>query len=42
MAYSEGGLGAIDLLAIGLPIMIVGCVVVTLTGSAVLSLFGLP
>ncbi len=41
MAYSEGGLGATDLLAIGLPIMIVGCVVVTLTGGAVLSLFGL-
>ena len=42
MAYSEGGLSATDLLAIGLPIMIVGCVVVTLTGGAVLSLFGLP
>jgi solute carrier family 13 (sodium-dependent dicarboxylate transporter), member 2/3/5 len=42
MAYSEGGLTPTDLLAIGLPIMIVGCVVVTLTGGAVLSLFGLP
>jgi len=42
MAYSEGGLRATDLLAIGLPIMIVGCVVVTLTGRVVLSLFGLP
>lgn len=42
MAYSEGGLKATDLLVVGLPIMIVGCVVVTLTGGAVLNLFDLP
>lgn len=42
MAYSEGGLRAADLLAVGLPIMLVGCAAVTLTGVEVLSLFGLP
>jgi sodium-dependent dicarboxylate transporter 2/3/5 len=42
MAYSEGGLTAADLLVVGLPIMLAGCAVVTLTGVQVLGLFGLP
>lgn len=42
MAYSEGGLTASDFLAVGVPIMLAGCVVVTLTGAAVLNLFGIP
>ena len=40
MAYGEGGLKQTDLLFVGLPIMIVGCIVVTLTGSTVLGFFG--
>lgn len=42
MAYSEGGVGATDLLVVGVPIMIAGCAVVTLTGAHVLKLFGIP
>ncbi|MEJ7731148.1 MAG: SLC13 family permease [Polyangiaceae bacterium] len=42
MAHGEGGLEARDFLVIGLPIMLVGCAVVTLTGRAALNLFGVP
>jgi len=42
MAYGEGGITARDLLLVGLPVMFVGCLLVTLTGSTVLGLFGFP
>jgi sodium-dependent dicarboxylate transporter 2/3/5 len=42
MAYGEGGLSARDLLRIGLPLMIVGCLLVGLTGPWVLHAIGLP
>jgi sodium-dependent dicarboxylate transporter 2/3/5 len=42
MVYGRGGLDARDLLAIGLPIMLVGCLVVALTGPVLLRWFGLP
>lgn len=42
MAYGEGGIAARDLFAVGLPIMLVGCVLVTLTGGLVLGLMGIP
>jgi sodium-dependent dicarboxylate transporter 2/3/5 len=42
MAYGEGGLKASDLLVVGVPTMIVGCVVLVLTGQAALSLFNVP
>lgn len=42
MAYGEGGVTGRDLLVLGLPIMLVGCVVVALTGAFVLGLFGVP
>jgi sodium-dependent dicarboxylate transporter 2/3/5 len=42
MAYGEGGLSARDLLWVGLPIMLIGCALVTLTGPPVLRLLGLP
>ena len=42
MAYGEGGVTGRDLFVLGLPIMLVGCVLVTLTGGLVLGLFGLP
>jgi hypothetical protein len=42
MAYGEGGLTATDLLAIGLPVLLIGCAVVALTGGTVLGRFGVP
>ena len=42
MAYGEGGLGARDLLRVGLPLMIVGCLVVGITGLHVLRWIGIP
>lgn len=42
MAYGEGGLRTSDLLFPGLIIMVVGCLVVTLTGKAVLNFAGIP
>ena len=42
MVYGEGGLTARDLLRVGLPLMIVGGLVVGLTGPAVLAWLGLP
>lgn len=42
MAYGEGGLTARDLLWVGLPLMLIGCALVTLTGPPVLRLLGLP
>lgn len=42
MAYGEGGLHTSDLLVPGLVIMIVGCVLVSVTGPAVLRLAGIP
>lgn len=42
MAYGAGGLTARDLLWIGLPLMLIGCALVTLTGPPVLRLLGLP
>jgi sodium-dependent dicarboxylate transporter 2/3/5 len=41
MAYGEGGLSTGDLLRIGLPLMLVGCLVVGLTGPAALAWIGL-
>lgn len=42
MAYGEGGLSARDLLRVGLPLMLVGSLVVGLTGPLVLRWMGLP
>ena len=42
MVAGEGGVNSSDLLRIGLPLMVLGCLVVTLTGPWVLRLFGLP
>jgi len=42
MVYGEGGLTARDLLSVGLPIMIVGCSLVALTGVFALRMFGVP
>jgi len=42
MAHGEGGLKASDLLVVGVPTMIVGCVVLALTGQAALTLFNVP
>jgi sodium-dependent dicarboxylate transporter 2/3/5 len=42
MAYGEGGLTTRDLLQVGVPIMLVGCALVTVTGPYVLRLLGLP
>ena len=41
MAAGEG-LDSTELLRLGLPLMLAGCLLVSLTGSAVLRLFGLP
>jgi sodium-dependent dicarboxylate transporter 2/3/5 len=41
MAYGAGGLRVADLLQIGLPLMILGCLLVTLTGTWFLALLGL-
>lgn len=42
MVAGEGGVDSTDLLRVGLPLMVFGCLVVTLTGPWVLRLFGLP
>jgi solute carrier family 13 (sodium-dependent dicarboxylate transporter), member 2/3/5 len=42
MAHGEGGLRSTDLLYPGLAIMLVGCVIVSLTGRMVLNLVGIP
>jgi len=41
MAYGEGGIRARDLLVLGLPAMLLGCLLVGLTGPAVLAAVGL-
>lgn len=42
MAYGEGGLTSRDLLRVGLPLMIIGCLVAGLTGPFILRWMGLP
>lgn len=42
MAYGEGGLRSSDLLFVGLTLMLFGCVLITLTGTPVLQLLGVP
>jgi sodium-dependent dicarboxylate transporter 2/3/5 len=42
MVAGEGGVDSSDLLRVGLPLMVLGCLVVTLTGPWILRLFGLP
>jgi sodium-dependent dicarboxylate transporter 2/3/5 len=42
MVYGEGGLTQADLLVPGLVLMILGCVLISLTGPHVLSLVGIP
>jgi sodium-dependent dicarboxylate transporter 2/3/5 len=42
MAYGEGGLTARDLLRVGLPLMLVGSLVIGLTGLTILHWLGLP
>jgi sodium-dependent dicarboxylate transporter 2/3/5 len=42
MVYGEGGLTSGDLLWIGLPIMLIGCVLITVTGGPVLRFLGIP
>ena len=42
MAYGEGGLSAKDLLRVGLPLMIIGCLLIGLTGPTVLRWMGIP
>jgi sodium-dependent dicarboxylate transporter 2/3/5 len=42
MVAREGGVDSSDLLRLGLPLMVLGCLVVALTGAWVLRLFGLP
>ncbi len=42
MVAGEGGVESSDLLRLGIPLMVLGCLVVTLTGSWVLRFFGLP
>jgi sodium-dependent dicarboxylate transporter 2/3/5 len=42
MAYGSGEVSSRDLLVIGVPLMLVGCAVVTFTGPAVLRLLGVP
>jgi sodium-dependent dicarboxylate transporter 2/3/5 len=42
MVAGEGGVDAGDLLRVGVPLMVLGCLLVSLTGPAVLRLFGLP
>jgi sodium-dependent dicarboxylate transporter 2/3/5 len=41
MAAGEG-LDSTELLRLGLPLMLAGCLLVSLTGATVLRLFGLP
>jgi sodium-dependent dicarboxylate transporter 2/3/5 len=42
MVAGEGGVDSSDMLRVGLPLMVLGCLLVTLTGPWVLRLFGLP
>lgn len=42
MVAGEGGVDSSDLLRVGLPLMALGCGVITLTGPWVLRFFGLP
>jgi sodium-dependent dicarboxylate transporter 2/3/5 len=42
MVAGEGGVESSDLLRLGLPLMLLGCLVVALTGPLVLRIFGLP
>jgi len=42
MVAGEGGVESSDLLRLGLPLMVLGCLVVALTGPLVLRIFGLP
>ncbi|XXF75154.1 SLC13 family permease [Myxococcaceae bacterium GXIMD 01537] len=42
MVAGEGGVTSSDLLRVGLPLMVLGCLLVSLTGPSVLRLFGLP
>lgn len=42
MAYGEGGLRSSDLLYPGLAVMLVGCLLVSVTGRAVLNFAGIP
>ncbi len=42
MVYGTGDVPSRDLLCIGVPLMILGCMVVTLTGPLVLRVFGVP
>lgn len=42
MIYGEGGIQSRDLLAPGLVLMILGCLLVSLTGPFVLNLMGIP
>lgn len=42
MAYGEGGVKFNDLFTPGMVLMILGCVIVSLTGKAVLNLVGIP
>ena len=42
MVYGEGGLTSGDLLWIGLPVMLIGCVLLTLTGGPTLRFLGIP
>lgn len=42
MVYGTGDVPSRDLLWIGVPLMIIGCTIVTLTGPLVLHIFGVP
>jgi sodium-dependent dicarboxylate transporter 2/3/5 len=42
MVAGEGGVDSSDLLRVGLPLMVLGCLLITLTGPWVLRLFGVP
>ena len=42
MVAGEGGVDSSDMLRVGLPLMVLGCLLITLTGPWVLRLFGLP
>jgi sodium-dependent dicarboxylate transporter 2/3/5 len=42
MVYGEGGLKSSDLLVPGLVLMVAGCLLVSLTGSFVLRMMGIP
>ncbi len=42
MAYGEGGLKFSDLFGPGLFLMILGCLLISITGPAVLKMAGIP